>query len=92
MEEETYCDGSTIALERGDLLVLYTDGITEAMSPRRGAESRELFGVERLDKLLLSCATKTPQETIDCILAELATFSENAMANDDQTLIAIRCL
>jgi sigma-B regulation protein RsbU (phosphoserine phosphatase) len=92
MEQETYCDGSTIALQRGDLLVLYTDGITEAMAPRRGAESRELFGVERLDKLLLTCTAKTPQETIDCVLAELARVSENAMANDDQTLIAIRCL
>ena len=92
LEEETYCDGLTIALERGDQLVLYTDGITEAMAPRHGSETRELFGVERLDELLLSCSTKTPRETIDCILAELARFSENAMANDDQTLIAIRCL
>jgi len=50
----------TIPLERGDLLLLYTDGITETRSPGQAtsgtaARSHELFGVERLDQLLLAC-------------------------------------
>src|SRR5204863_275691 len=43
---------SNLSLERGDLILLYTDGITEAMSPPLGSAPRELFGVARLDRLL----------------------------------------
>src|SRR3954471_22933259 len=46
---------ATIQLQRGDLLLLYTDGITETMAPAANG-ARELFGVERLDKLLIECA------------------------------------
>ena len=74
------------------MLLMYTDGITEAMSPRRGAEARELFGVERLDELLLSCGASSAEGCINRIRSELAAFTENAPPTDDQTLIAIRCV
>jgi serine phosphatase RsbU (regulator of sigma subunit) len=60
------------------------------MQPAAGR--RELFGVDRLDALLLACAASAAAgECIDRVRAEVNTFSENAPPSDDQTLIAIRC-
>jgi sigma-B regulation protein RsbU (phosphoserine phosphatase) len=89
--EEAYGQ-ATVELERGDLLLLYTDGITETASPQRGAASRELFGVERLDEVLLGCAASGAADCIGRVRAAVAEFCENAPPTDDQTLIAIRCL
>jgi sigma-B regulation protein RsbU (phosphoserine phosphatase) len=91
MGEQAYGE-TTLTLRKGDLLLLYTDGITEAAPPRKGAASRELFGVERLDKVLLECGASTAEECIGRIRAEVAVFCENAPPTDDQTLLAIRCL
>ena len=91
LDAQPYCQ-STVTLERGDLLLLYTDGITEAMPPLRGAEQRQLFGADRLDKLLLDCGANSAEECVGRIRTEVAAFSENAPPTDDQTLIAIRCL
>jgi sigma-B regulation protein RsbU (phosphoserine phosphatase) len=82
---------ATIALRPGDLLLLYTDGITEAMAPVNSAGERELFGQDRLDQLLLTCRTATPEQTLACINAEVATFTHDAPPTDDRTMIAIRC-
>ena len=83
---------ATVNLDRGDLLVLYTDGITESMAPVREG-SRELFGVERLDRLLTDCSiAQAPAGCIEQIRAAADAFREHAPATDDQTLIALRCL
>ena len=91
LDEQRYGCAS-LTLERGDLLLLYTDGITEASPPRRGTEPRQLFGVERLDQLLLECGGTSPEACIGRIRSNVAAFSENTPPTDDQTLIAIRCL
>jgi sigma-B regulation protein RsbU (phosphoserine phosphatase) len=82
---------ATVSLQAGDLLLLYTDGITEAMAPAQAGQDHELFGVERLDRLLVSCAGRSADECIARIKAEVAAFSGNAPPSDDQTLVAIRC-
>lgn len=82
---------STISLQPADLLLLYTDGITEAQAPRSGQERPELFGVKRLDSLLRSQAFRGAQECVDRICASVTAFSAN-VATDDQTLIAVRCV
>jgi sigma-B regulation protein RsbU (phosphoserine phosphatase) len=89
LDEQVY-PLSTVTLERGDLLLLYTDGITEAMAPRNGTGVRELFGVERLDAILLDCAGVNPEQCIGRIKDAVATFSHNMPPTDDQTLIAIQ--
>jgi sigma-B regulation protein RsbU (phosphoserine phosphatase) len=88
--EETYHQ-STMELIEGDLLLFYTDGITEAVSLPSGSASRQFFGVERLDALLLACESTPPAQCISKIRSALATFTANAPPTDDQTLIAIRC-
>lgn len=91
LEAQSY-DQSTVTLQRGDLLLLYTDGITEAMAPLKGAKERELFGTDRLDQLLLDCVADSAEKCIGRIRTEVAAFSANAPPTDDQTLIAIRCV
>jgi phosphoserine phosphatase RsbU/P len=83
---------ATVTLERGDLLLLYTDGITEAMAPAKGDAPRRMFGLSRLDKLLLACDECNAAGCISRIRSEVAAFAENMPPSDDQTLIAIRCL
>jgi sigma-B regulation protein RsbU (phosphoserine phosphatase) len=75
----------TVSIQRGDLLVLYTDGITEAMSG-----THELFGVDRLDRVLLSCTSATAQEIIGCIKESVDQFTNGTPARDDQTLIVLQ--
>lgn len=83
---------STVRLERGDMLLLYTDGITEAGAPMKSGEDRQLFGNDRLDKALLEHIGCGAEECIGHIRNEVAAFTANAPPADDQTLIALRCL
>ena len=62
------------------------------MAPQSNADApRELFGVERLDRLLLGCSGRSAAASVDCIRSDVAAFTANAPPKDDQTLIAMRC-
>lgn len=68
----------------GETLLLYTDGITEAMD-----STGRMYGRQRL----LSCVREdvpNAQHIIDCVQGKLLAFSERAQPQDDQTLVAIR--
>jgi sigma-B regulation protein RsbU (phosphoserine phosphatase) len=85
LEGQTY-DEATVTVQPGDLLLLYTDGVTEVASPTSG----ELFGTDRLDQQLQDCRTSA-DDCIDRIRTAVARFCDNSPPTDDQTLIAIRC-
>lgn len=87
VEEQAY-EESIIQLERGDRLLLYTDGITEALEPARGSATRELFGVERLDRLLLDHPEDSAAGSVDRIREAVNAFTGHT-ATDDQTVIAM---
>ncbi len=75
---------STATLRAGDSLVLYTDGITEAVSP--GGES---YGCQRL----VACVrddVPNAQHIIDCVTYRLLGFTDGRPQQDDQTLVALR--
>ncbi|HEV8377725.1 MAG TPA: PP2C family protein-serine/threonine phosphatase [Tepidisphaeraceae bacterium] len=91
LDEQSYAE-STITLEKDDLLLLYTDGITEASPPAKAKEARRLFGTTRLDQVLLDDPTATPTQTLINIRTAVATFTDNSTQSDDQTLLALRCL
>ncbi len=91
LAEQEYEEASA-TLRKGDLLLLYTDGITEAMAPGGGGRSSELFGVERLDEVLLRCGGVSTPACVDRVCAAVGAFSNNAPPSDDRTLIAIRCV
>jgi len=84
IEEEEHLE-KTVSFLRDDLLVFYSDGLTEAMSP-----AGELFGVERLKKLVSESADKVPDEIIKRIKKEVSAFTETESFNDDLTLFVFR--
>jgi sigma-B regulation protein RsbU (phosphoserine phosphatase) len=82
-EGEIY-DDATIMLGRGDTLLLYTDGITEAFGP-----GQEQFGVERLDASLRACP-RDADDAVDLLAHNLETFTHGAPPHDDRTLLLMR--
>ncbi|MFH0779063.1 MAG: SpoIIE family protein phosphatase [Candidatus Eisenbacteria bacterium] len=75
----------SIKLKQSDMLVIYTDGITEAMDKDGGQ-----FGEERLIKTIKRFGHLTPQEFADRLDAEIAEFTGGELQNDDITLVAIK--
>ncbi|GAK53458.1 sigma factor SigB regulation protein RsbU [Candidatus Moduliflexus flocculans] len=76
---------SALQLEPGDTLVLYTDGVSEALNP-----IREQFGTERLVRLILEHGSRSPKELLDAIVADVRRFSGDIPQNDDITLLIVR--
>jgi sigma-B regulation protein RsbU (phosphoserine phosphatase) len=74
-----------VSLERNDCLVLYTDGVTEALN----TEGDE-FGIDRLMQSVRSSAKDSAQAIVKKIIQDVRDFSGPAPQNDDMTLIAIR--
>ncbi|TMQ70325.1 MAG: hypothetical protein E6K80_08880, partial [Candidatus Eisenbacteria bacterium] len=72
----------------GDRVVLYTDGITEAVN----AEG-ELYGEDRLHAVIRDLSHDlTAREVADAILEALAAFRNGIEARDDMTLMVLRVL
>jgi phosphoserine phosphatase RsbU/P len=76
---------ATVDLASGDLLVLYTDGITEAAD-----EQLDMYGDERLRACLLRHAGRPAQEVLESVLEDVATFSGRTSYDDDVSLLVCR--
>ncbi|MEO8504964.1 MAG: PP2C family protein-serine/threonine phosphatase [Acidobacteriota bacterium] len=72
--------------DKGDSIVLYSDGIVEAR--REGSE--EDFGFARLEKSLTKHAGKSPAQLRDGILGDVDAFTRGAPREDDVTLLVLR--
>lgn len=83
-EDFTYTE-ETVTLSPGDLLVLYTDGVTEAESPHG-----EMFGDERLVEFLRNRRTEPLATLVDELTDEIQYFSDRPDPADDFTVIALR--
>ena len=79
IEERTQPIGS------GDLAVLFTDGITEAMN-----EEADMFGEERLSRLLQEHAALGPTALLDRVLQDVEAFVGTADQHDDMTMVLVR--
>jgi sigma-B regulation protein RsbU (phosphoserine phosphatase) len=75
----------TVPLERGDCLVLYTDGVTEALD-NDGNE----FGVGRMIDSIRQSAPHGAQSIVTRLIEDVRSFAASTPQNDDITLIAIR--
>ncbi len=82
----TYRDDSA-KLEPGDLMVLFTDGITEA----EDADEEE-FGVERVADLISKLSNPTADSVCESILAAVEEFTNGAPMQDDATLLVVERL
>jgi sigma-B regulation protein RsbU (phosphoserine phosphatase) len=76
-----------LEIRHGDLLVLYTDGVTEAFN-----EKDEYFGEERLMDCISRHRSRPAKEIMDTLLEEIRAFSGAAPQSDDITLVVIRVL
>ena len=77
----------TLQLEHGDTLLLYTDGVTEAIN-----SGDEEFGEQRLQALLAQLTGNSSQDIIERIKACVSDFAGEAEQSDDITLLAIKRL
>ncbi len=75
----------TIQLDAGDTLFMYTDGLTET---RNGTD--EEFGESRVERLLDTRSDLPAARLLDTMHDELRSFSGQAVADDDVTLVALK--
>ena len=72
-------------LKQGDLLLLYSDGVTEATNP-----DNRIFDVSGLKTVIAENAHETSAMLIDRINAKLRSFVDSDELQDDATMVAIK--
>jgi serine phosphatase RsbU (regulator of sigma subunit)/anti-sigma regulatory factor (Ser/Thr protein kinase)/transposase len=78
-------ESDTIHLKEGDVLIAYTDGITEAMNAQR-----EKFGEERFLSVIRKCGHMKVDPLVDHIRDDIKGFTGGEAQSDDITLVAIK--
>jgi sigma-B regulation protein RsbU (phosphoserine phosphatase) len=76
---------TSLALHSGDILVLYTDGVTEAFN-----DLNEAFGEEQLSAYLLANRALPARAVLDGLVAEIRRFAGGAAQSDDITLVVVK--
>ena len=77
----------TLRMEPGDTLLMFTDGVTEAIDT-----SENEYGDDRLLSLLAQCATLPCQEIVDRVKTDVKAFAGDAEQSDDITLLSLKRL
>ena len=85
-EGEIY-DQISVPFEAGDVLLFYSDGVTETRSA-----AGELFGADRLAECVRSNSDLEPEALVDTIRTAVVTFSESERLTDDLTCLALRVM
>ena len=78
---------NTITIDRGDVLVFYTDGFTEAMNLQH-----QEFGEERLVDLISRNRTGTADQIIELLLKDINTYIGDAEQHDDMTILVVKAI
>ena len=74
-----------LALQPGDALLLYTDGMIEATNPRG-----EEFGIERLKAAFLEEREKKSDDIVRALVAKVGEYGEGDAAEDDRTVVVVK--
>ncbi len=85
VQPSTQYTAETIQLNRGDELILYSDGITEAAN-----EKGEQFGVENLKELIADTQRPSVEALGNSILASVRAFTVKKEFVDDATIVVVR--
>jgi PAS domain S-box-containing protein len=85
VRKNVFYEQKTTTLSEGDLILLYTDGLTEAENP-----DGEFFGVERVSELFTHYAQHSPEKIIEALLTHLKQFCQSESFNDDITLMVFK--
>jgi phosphoserine phosphatase RsbU/P len=80
-------DNKIIQLQVGDMIILYTDGVTEAMN-----ENSEEFGLERLTNLVNAYGSQSSQDMSNAINREVQKYRGQAEQSDDITVVTLKCI
>lgn len=87
MVEGMTFEEDTVPIAPGDVLVIYTDGISEAMN-----EHQELFGDDRLQRFVADRRSMSAEQLKEEILRAVNNHQQSAPQADDMTLLVIRRL
>ena len=83
--EHASFEEESLTLKPGDLIIAFSDGVTEALDPS---------GEEFTDDRLLACARahlgEHPQQVLDALLADVRAFCADATQSDDVTVVMVR--
>lgn len=74
-----------VDLEKGDVLVLYTDGIVEAEN-----QYGDFFGKKRLEEAIRMNSRRSASEIFHCLLKEMYVFQDEHFNKDDVTLVILK--
>ncbi|HKO02767.1 MAG TPA: PP2C family protein-serine/threonine phosphatase, partial [Thermoanaerobaculia bacterium] len=74
----------SVSFDAGDRLILYSDGLIEAVD-----DDGEPFGFDRFEKTLLDCGPGTAEEIKKALLNSVKKFTRNRPPEDDQTLVVV---
>jgi sigma-B regulation protein RsbU (phosphoserine phosphatase) len=85
VKDDVVFEDRSILLDPGDILLLYTDGLTETSN-----SEGEMFGIERLSTFLSEMHEEPLQLIIDTIYREVINFAEGAALSDDISIVAMR--
>jgi sigma-B regulation protein RsbU (phosphoserine phosphatase) len=75
----------TLKLKRGDVLVAFTDGLTEPEN-----EAGEEYGEERLMELLRNAAHMPAKELIERVMNDVVAWTGEESLQDDMTMLVVR--
>jgi sigma-B regulation protein RsbU (phosphoserine phosphatase) len=75
----------SVQLDEGDILFMYTDGLVEAMNPRR-----EQYTMDRVISHLIMYANSSCEEIVSEIMADVRRFAENTPFEDDVTILVMK--
>lgn len=78
-------ESSILQLDMQDFIILFTDGITEAMSDKEA-----FFGYQRLEELICSLQNPTPEGLVKTILNDVRSFTGQENQTDDLSILVIR--
>jgi len=83
--KETQFEDDCISFDPGDLLFIYSDGITEAMNERS-----EEFGEEETTQLICQNKKKKAKDLIEKVLATVEKYAGTRSQTDDMTIVVIK--
>ena len=87
VKKAVFFEDKSVPLQPGDVVILYTDGITEAQNA-----FDEFFGIERLTEIIAENHTKQPNKIIDSVLESVTEFCQSRPLQDDISMVVIKIM
>jgi len=88
LRDYEYKVSEPVALEKGDVLLLFTDGIPEARNTE--VDGKEQFGMERLQDVIRSKQGRSAREIVTSVVRSVREFAGQGQFEDDLTLIVVK--